>query len=141
MKKTIICNSMHTAIAALVMLIMSSQIVQAGNTITLECSYDGYPNRAHFKVDINKAKSTVTINSPAENLCPNGCYMAPRVEGPWLARIEESTISWSSPPDNGGIARSTIIDRSTGKAMQAMTQAGADVGHVPWSCHAAQNQF
>lgn len=133
--------SVGLALFVFAMFELGAQPALADSTISLQCSYDGYPNRAPFTVDVNMSQSSVTINNPAENLCANGCYLPPSVEGPWHATIADKTISWPSPADSGGISRSTVIDRDTGKAMQTMTSSGQVVGHVPWSCHVAQKMF
>jgi hypothetical protein len=126
------------ALVALAMLMASSQAARASaNTITLECSYDGYPNRASFIIDVNKDKNTVTINHPAESLGDN--YVPPSVEGPYPAVIDDNTISWHF--EHPGGHGDTSIDRMTGKAMSNGTLENGRGIHVPMSCHAAQKQF
>jgi len=107
------------------------------NTITLECSYDGFPNRASFTVDINKNSNTVTTNSPGENL--GNTVIAAHVSGPYPAVINDKAISWhwqNAYQQSGDVK----IDRVTGKALDTM-QLGSETARVAWSCHAAQNKF
>jgi hypothetical protein len=126
------------ALVALALLVAACQPALA-NTINLECSYDGYPNRSLFAVDVNMDKNTVTVNHPGENL-PGNVYLAPNVEGPYAALIDDKTISWHSPTDRYQRSADTSLDRMTGKAIETV-HIGSQTFHDVWSCHVAQRQF
>jgi hypothetical protein len=125
------------ALVALAMLAATCPQALA-NTISLECSYDGYTYRSPFAVDVDTDKSTVTINSPGENI--GGSYKAPTVVGPYVAVIDDKTISWHWANTLAAATGDTSINRMNGKAIDTVHQSGQTI-RVFWSCHAAQKQF
>ena len=130
-------TGVQVALMAFALLAATCQPALA-NTINLECSYDGYPNRSPFAVGVDTDKNTVTVNHHGENL-PGNVYQGPYVEGPFAAVIDEKAISWQWQT-NSWRTGDTSIDRMTGKAMETV-HIDSRTAHDSWSCHAAQKQF
>jgi hypothetical protein len=129
-------SNSRVALVAFALLVATCQPSLA-NTINLECSYDGYPNRSPFAVEVDKEKNTVTVNHPGENLGNN--YLAPTVEGPYAAVIDDKTISWHWRTDSLRTG-DTSIGRMNGKAIETV-HIDSQTFHDLWSCHVAQRQF